>query len=162
MTKSGKLDHSSIVKAFREKGVVTIQDGNSHKIRLIRPESWTESMGKDWVYLLFDIFQIRSVCEPFSEVSLDLVEFATKPTIYHSPANKLISSGPKQNGNVTFSLVREPNWNKLLFQISQPLLAKVGNWETVDFKTNVFYPLLMNATKEMYLGPEGEVKIIKG
>ena len=155
------MDPSSITKAFRDKGVVTIQDGNSQKIRLIKPELWEESLGKDWTYLLFDIFQIRSVSMPFSEVSLDVVEFATKPTIYHSPANALVKNGPIESGNIRFSLIREPNWNKLLFQISQPVLAKVGNWENVDFHTNIYYPLLMSTTKELYLGPEGEVKIIK-
>lgn len=162
VTKSRKLDQSSITKAFRDKGEVIIQDGNSQKIRLIRPEQWQESMGKDWTYLLFDIFQIRSVSVPFSEVSLDVVEFASKPTIYHSPANSILKSGPIENGNIRFSLIREPHWNKLLFQISQPVLAKVGNWEAVDFQTNVYYPLLMSGTKELFLGPEGEVKIIKG
>lgn len=156
------LDHSSIVKSFRDKGSVVIQEGNSKKIKLLRPELWTEDMGQDWVYLLFDIFQIRSICEPFSEVSLDIVEFASKPTIYHSPANKIISKAPKTNCNLKFALIREPNWNKLLFQISQPILAKEGDWKEIDFKTNVFYPLLMTGTKEMFLGPEGDVKIIKG
>lgn len=162
MPKFSVLDHSSIVKSFRDKGSVVIQEGNSKKIKLLRPELWTEDMGQDWVYLLFDIFQIRSICEPFSEVSLDIVEFASKPTIYHSPANKIISKVPKTNGNLKFALIREPNWNKLLFQISQPILAKEGDWKEIDFKTNVFYPLLMTGTKEMFLGPEGDVKIIKG
>ncbi|WP_133558369.1 hypothetical protein [Algoriphagus boseongensis] len=156
------MDHSSIVKSFRDKGSVVIQEGNSKKIKFLKPELWTEEMGQDWVYLLSDIFQIRSICEPFSEVSLDIVEFASKPTIYHSPANKIISKAPMTNGNLKFALIREPNWNKLLFQISQPILAKEGDWKEIDFKTNVFYPLLMAGTKEMFLGPEGDVKIIKG
>ncbi|MDX5339185.1 MAG: hypothetical protein LPK25_09165 [Cyclobacteriaceae bacterium] len=155
------MDASSITKAFRDQGTVTIQDGNSQKIRLIKPELWEKSLGMDWTYLLFDIFQIRSVSVPFSEISLDVVEFASKPTIYHSPANPILKNGPIENGNIRFSVIREPHWNKLLFQISQPVLAKVGNWETVDFQTTVYYPLLMSAVKELFLGPEGEVKIIK-
>jgi hypothetical protein len=157
-----KLDQSAIVKTFRDKGTVTIQDGNSKKVQLLKTDLWKEEMGQDWVYLLFDIFQIRSICEPFSEVSLDIVEYASKPTIYHSPANKVIPIGPKEQGNLRFSLIREPNWNKLLFQISQPVLAKVSDWKSVDHQTSIFYPLLMSGTKEMYLGSEGDVKIIKG
>lgn len=156
------MDPASITKTIREKGVATIQDGNSQKIRIIRPELWEEGMGNDWTFLLFDIFQIRSVSVPFSEVSLDVVEFASKPTIYHSPVNPILKSVPLENGNIRFSVIREPHWNKLLFQISQPVLAKVGDWSAVDFQTNVYYPLLMSAAKELYLGPEGEVKIIKG
>jgi hypothetical protein len=156
------LDQSAIAKTFRENGMVTIQDGNSKRIQLLKTDLWKEEMGKDWVYLLFDIFQIRSICEPFSEVSLDIVEFASKPTIYQSPANRVITNGPKEGGNFRFSMIREPNWNKLLFQISQPVLAKVSDWKSFDYQTSVFYPLLMSGTKEMYLGPEGDVKIIKG
>ena len=156
------LDQAAIVKLFREKGMVTIEDGNKKLITLLKPEVWAEKSGTDWTYLLFDIFQIRTLCEQFSEVSLDIVEFASKPTIYHSPANKVGKKVVDEKGNVQFSIIREPNWNKLLFQISQPVLAKVNAGEKADFSTTIFYPLLMAGAKEMFLGSEGDVKIIKG
>ena len=118
-------------------------------------------MGEDWVVLLFDMFQIRSVCMPFSEVSLDIVEFGSKPTIFHSPVSSVIKSGPIKDGNIQFSLIREPNWSKLLFQISQPVLARIDSKEEqADFQTELYFPLLGPNTKEMFLGPEGDVKII--
>lgn len=155
------MDQQAIFKAFREKGQVSIKEGNGKILTLLKMESWRPEMGKDWVYLLFDLFQIRTVCEPFSEVSLDIVEFGTKPTIYRSPASGVLKHGPIQDGVIRFSLIREPNWNKLLFQISQPILMKIeSDKSSAEFQTDVYFPLLSPTTKEMFLGPDGDVKII--
>lgn len=155
------MDQQAIVKTFRDKGEVTIKEGNGKILRILKAEGWKPEMGYDWTYLLFDLFQIRSVCEPYSEVSLDIVEFGSKPTIFHSPVNPVIKTGPIQDGTIQYSLIREPNWNKLLFQLAQPVLAKIYSEGTqADFQTELFFPLLGPNTKEMYLGPEGDVKII--
>jgi hypothetical protein len=157
------LDQQAIVKIFRENGQVTIKEGNGKNLTLLKTENWKPEMGLDWTFLLFDTFQIRTVCEPFSEVSLDVVEFASKPTIYHSPVSKVIKNAPIDAGNIRFTLIREPNWNKLLFQISQPVLAKVvDDKKESDAQTDLYFPLLGPSTKEMFLGPEGDVKIIVG
>ena len=158
-----KLDQQAIVKLFRENGQVTIKEGNGKNLTLLKTENWKSEMGYDWTFLLFDTFQIRTVCEPFSEVSLDVVEFASKPTIYHSPVSKVLKNAPIEDGNIRFSLIREPNWNKLLFQISQPVLSKIANSiDQTDAQTELYFPLLSQSTKEMFLGPEGDVKIIVG
>jgi hypothetical protein len=155
------LDQLAIAKSLREKGTVTIKEGNGKVIKLLKTEAWRPDMGTEWIYLIFDLFQIRSVCQPFSEVSLDIVEFGSKPTIYHSPVSRVIENGPILDGMIQFSLIREPNWNKLLFQISHPVLAAVEPAATTaDFQTDLYFPLFSPTTKEMYLGPEGEVKII--
>lgn len=156
------MDHAKLVSAFREKGILHLKEGNGKVITLMKPELWKPEMGEDWIFLLFDLFQIRTICEPFSEVSLDIVEFANKPTIYHSPANRILKNGPIVDGKLMFSLVLEPNWNKLLFQISQPVLVKIDTKETTPYQTPVLFPLLSPGTKEMFLGPDGDVKIIRG
>lgn len=154
------MDQQAIVKTFRENGHVTIREGNGKNLTLLKMENWKPEMGLDWTFLLFDMFQIRTVCEPFAEVSLDVVEFASKPTIYHSPVSKVIKNAPIQDGNIRFSLIREPNWNKLLFQISQPVLSKIGYMtDQADTQTELYFPLLSPSTKEMFLGPDGDVKI---
>lgn len=155
------LDQQAIVKTLRDKGEVTIREGNGKTLRLLKMDSWKPEMGTDWIVLLFDLFQIRAICMPFSEVSLDIVEFGSKPTVFHSPVNSVIKNCPSEGGNVQFSLIREPNWNKLLFAISQPVLSRVdSNAEQADFETELYFPLLGPSTKEMFLGPEGDVKII--
>jgi hypothetical protein len=156
------LDTSALVKSFRDQGKLVIKEGNGKVITLLKPELWQENMGFDWTYLLFDLFQIRSICEPFSEVSLDIVEFASKPTIYNSPVNKLLTKGPVTKGLVKFSLIREPEWNKLLYQLSQPVLVGYGKDDQPEVQVDRFFPLTSSSLKELFLGPEGEVKIIKG
>jgi len=156
------LDHSQLLSAFREKGILHLKEGNGKVITLMKPEQWKPDMGEDWTFLLFDLFQIRTICEAFAEVSLDIVEYANKPTIYHSPANRIIKNGPIVDGVLKFSLILEPNWNKLLFQISQPVLVNLDTKENTSFQTSILFPLFSPSTKEMFLGPEGEVKIIKG
>ena len=162
MSKKETLDHPHFLKSFKKEGILSIQEGNGKVITLMSPNKWEAKMGNDWIYLLFDTFQIRSICEQFSEVSLDIVEFASKPTIYHSKPNSVIPEGPKTNGSLMFSLLREPNWNKLLFQISQPTLVKLDSTEKAEVKTDLLFPLFSPGTKEMYLGAEGDVKILKG
>ncbi|GAB3223053.1 hypothetical protein J0A67_10880 [Algoriphagus aestuariicola] len=157
------MDQQAIVKTFRDKGQVTIKEGNGKNLTLVKTDLWQPEMGDGWMFLLFDLFQIRSICAAFSEVSLDIVEFASKPTIYHSPVNPVVQNAPIQNGNVRFSLIRDTNWSKLLFAISQPVLARIGlDTVSADFQTDLYFPLLGPNTKEMFLGPDGDVKIIRG
>lgn len=156
------MDHQNFLQSFKKEGKLTIKEGNGNVLTLMSQENWTPSLGDDLIYLLFDLFQIRTICEPFSEVSLDIVEFASKPTIYRSKPNQILQNGPRIDDEVRFSLIREPNWNKLLFQISQPILVKLNSGEKPSVSTELFFPLFNYNTKEMYLGAEGEVKILKG
>jgi hypothetical protein len=156
------LDQANILTLLKEKGIVYIKEG-SGKIFSLRKGSLAEKeiLGKG-IYLLFDLFQIRTLCVSFSEVSLDIVEFASKPTIYESPANPLLPKGAVVNGLVRFSLIREPNWNKLLFQIAQPVIFTEETGVEAAVQTSLLFPLFHTGTKELFLGPEGEVKIKKG
>lgn len=156
------LDHTLFVKQFRDQRALSIKEGNGITITFLKPENWKPEMGTDWVYLLFDLFQIRIISEQFSEVSLDIVEFASKPTIYSSPANSRVPEGLAVKGNVRFSLIRDNEWNKLLFQLSQPVLVKMDSKSKPDVETKKYFPLFGPNVKEFYLGPEGDVKIIKG
>jgi hypothetical protein len=156
------LDQANILTLLKEKGIVYIKEG-SGKIFSLRKGSLAEKeILEKGIYLLFDLFQIRTLCVSFSEVSLDIVEFASKPTIYESPANPLLPKGAVVNGLVRFSLIREPNWNKLLFQIAQPVIFTEETGVEAAVQTSLLFPLFHTGTKELFLGPEGEVKIKKG
>jgi hypothetical protein len=156
------LDQANILTILKEQGIVYIKEG-SGKIFSVRKGSLAEKeILEKGIYLLFDLFQIRTLCISFSEVSLDIVEFASKPTIYESPANPLLPKGAVVNGLVRFSLIREPNWNKLLFQIAQPVIFTEETGVEAAVQTSLLFPLFHAGTKELFLGPEGEVKIKKG
>ena len=156
------LDHAAILGPLKEKGKVYLQDGSGHIFCLRKGALAEKETLDEGIYLLFDLFQIRTLCVAFSEVSLDIVDFASKPTIYKSPANPLLPKGAVVNGLVRFSLIREPNWNKLLFQIAHPVLFTEEKDVKPEVQTNLLFPLFHTGTKELYLGPEGEVKISKG
>jgi hypothetical protein len=156
------LDHAAILSPLKEKGKVYLQDGSGHIFCLRKGALAEKEIVEEGIYLLFDLFQIRTLCVAFSEVSLDIVDFASKPTIYKSPANPLLPKGAVVNGLVRFSLIREPNWNKLLFQIAHPVLFTEEKDVKPDVQTNLLFPLFHAGIKELYLGPEGEVKISKG
>ncbi len=156
------LDHAAILSPLKEKGKVYLQEGSGHIFCLRKGALAEKETLDEGIYLLFDLFQIRTLCVAFSEVSLDIVDFASKPTIYKSPANPLLPKGAVVNGLVRFSLIREPNWNKLLFQIAHPVLFTEEKDVKPEVQTNLLFPLFHTGTKELYLGPEGEVKISKG
>jgi hypothetical protein len=155
------LDPSQLAAEFKKTGYLHIQEGNGKVISLIKPENWTPELGHDWIFLLFDMFQIRTICEAFSEVSLDIVEYASKPTIYHSTPNRVMKSNLVSGGKLKFALIREPNWNRFLFQISQPILVKLDSNEKPTNHIEIPFPLYSPSVKELFLSPDGDVKIIK-
>jgi hypothetical protein len=156
------LDQANILTLLKEKGKVYIKEGSGKVFSLRKGSLAEQEQVPGGTYLLFDLFQIRTLCVSFSEVSLDIVDFASKPTIYQSPANPLLPKGAVVNGLVRFSLIREPNWNKLLFQIAHPVLFTEESGVEAEVQTSLLFPLFHAGTKELYLGPEGEVKIKKG
>ncbi len=156
------MELADLVKKIKTDGILHLKEGNGKVMTFMRPEDWEPSKGREWIFLLFELFQIRTICEPFSEVSLDIVEYASKPTIYHSPPNRVLKSPPVEDGNLKFSLIREPSWNKFLFQLSQPILVKLDTKEKVFEETSLVFPLFSPNVKELMLGAEGDVKIIKG
>ncbi|MFN3802526.1 hypothetical protein [Belliella pelovolcani] len=156
------MENTAVAKQLKSKGRVIIKEGNGRLMEIIQPVSWTDSDSPKGVFLIFDLFQIRSLTEQFSEVSLDVVDFATKATIYHSPVNRVLQSGPIVDRKVKFSLIRNEYWNKLLFAFSQPVVFQEIKGQEADFETKERFPLYGPDVKEMYLSPDGDVKILKG
>lgn len=156
------LAYAAILSSLKENGKVYLQEGGGNSFCLRNGALAEQEVIQNGIYLLFNLFQIRTLCVSFSEVSLDIVDYASKPTIYQSPVNSLLPKGAVVDGLVRFSLIREPNWNKLLFQIAHPVLFTVEKNVDVEIKTNLHFPLFHVGKKELFLGPEGEVKIKKG
>lgn len=156
------MDFRKFVEAFRQKGQVSIQEGNGKTLTFLACSEWTPAHGTEWVVLLYDIFQIRGVGGHFSEVSLDIVDFASKPTIYHVVPGYSVPEGLREKGKVRFSLIRDKEWNPFLFQLSDLVLCQTVNGMHADFSVTNFFPLLSPNLKEMELGLNGEVTIIKG
>lgn len=156
------MELADLAKKLKKDGIIHLKEGNGKVITFMKVDDWEPSKGKDWIFLIFELFQIRSICEPFSEVSLDIVEYASKPTIYYSPPNRFLKSVPLKDGNLQFSLIREPNWNKFLFQLSHPILVNLNSKEKAGEETTLVFPLFSPNVKEILLGSNGDIKIIKG
>ena len=156
------MEIKDAVNVLKEKGRIRIKDGHGTILELVAPKSWDAAKDdKEGIFLFFYVIQIRNVAEQFSEVSLDIIDYATKPTIYHTPVNRILKNGPVLEGKVKFSVIRKEFWNKLLFAFSQPLILQFSKAKEWDMVTEDFFPLLSAGTKEMFLSPDGDVKIIR-
>jgi hypothetical protein len=156
------MEIKDAVNILKEKGRIKIKDGHGTVLELVAPQRWDAAKDdQEGIFLFFDVFQIRNVAEQFSEVSLDIIEYATKPTIYHTPVNRILKNGPIIDGKVKFSVIRKEFWNKLIFAFSQPLILQFSKSKEWDMVTEDFFPLLSAGTKEMFLSPDGDVKIIR-
>lgn len=163
MTKNYIVEIKEITQIIKQKGSVKVKEGHGKVLELSSIEAWSASRyGSEGIFLIFDVFQLRSISEQFSDVSLDVIEFATKPTIYHTVKGRFLQKGPSQDGKIRFSLIKKDFWNKLLFAYGQVLILNKSVDEEFDFETQDFFPLLSAGTKEMFLSPEGEIKILKG
>jgi len=151
------------VSLLKKKGRIRIKEGHGSILELIEMDSWVlKSDDSDGIFLLFDIFQIRAIAEQFSDVSLDIIEFASKPTIYHTPVGKFLKTGPVKHGILKFAVIKKDFWNKFLFAYSQPIILQYSETPGFDYETHEYFPLLSAGTKEMFLSSDGDVKILNG
>lgn len=157
------MEIKDIINTIKEKGRIKIKEGHGNVLEFIALDKWNqESNSQDDLFLIFDVFQLRSISEQFADVSLDIIEFATKPTIYHTIKGRFLQNGPVKDGKIKFSLIKKDFWNKVLFTYGQVLILSYSKGDEFDFETKDFFPLLSAGTKEMFLSPEGDIKILKG
>jgi hypothetical protein len=158
------VEIKEIVQTLRKEGRICLQEGLGNNIELVVPERWEERHDRqEGIFLIFDLFQIRILALPFSEVSLDIVELATQPIIYHTTANEVLKNAPVINHVVKFSLIKEGFWNQVLFNYGRPLIYQVPDFQgEVENHVRVKFPLVTAGVKEMFLGPEGQVKMLNG
>lgn len=156
------MEIKEIVSIIRDQGSISLADSAGEKVTLINPQAYqSETTGGRGVFLLVDLFQIRGIAGQFSEVSLDIVEYTSKPTVYTTWASELLKTGPVNEGKVKFSVLKKGIWNQIVFAFGRPLVASlIPDQETSD-KLNENFPLYSKEVRQLFLGPEGEVKIIE-
>lgn len=159
------VDIKAAVEKLKTEGKILIKEGHGTILELASLEKWdpnSETNVKTAVFLLFDVFQIRSISEQFSDVSLDVIEFASKPTVYHTIKGRFLKNGPVVDGEIKFSVIKKDFWNKLLFTYGNIVVLNYPKGVEADFETEEYFPLLSAGTKEMFLSPDGDIKIIRG
>jgi hypothetical protein len=152
------VEIKTIIKILSEEGRITLKDKEGLLFDLFAPAMWeSEKDDQKGVFLLFDLFQIRSIAEQFSEVALDIVEYSEKPVIFHTPAGRTFSAGPRYDGNVRFMMIKKGYWNSLLFTYGKPLVFQKSAHRGTEYILNEVFP---EAHRSLFLGPEGDVKIL--
>lgn len=155
------MEIKKIVQTLRNEGRITLKEGHGKIIELITPDKWDAIRDSpEGVFLISDLFQIRSLALPFSEVSLDIVELSSPPIIYHTPAGKGLTHGPVIENVVKFSLIKEGFWNQVIFNFGRPLIYQGREAGELENTVRENFPLAAGKVREMFLGPEGEVKIL--
>jgi len=153
-----KVEIKNIIKILNDEGRITLRDGDGLLLDLISPLQWhNQKDDAEGVFLLFDLFQIRSIAEQFSEVALDIVEYAEKPVIFHTPAGRNLVGGPSAEGLVKFLMIKKGFWNSLLFSYGKPLVFQRSAQKSTEYKIDEIFPV---AHRSLFLGPDGDVKII--
>ncbi|GGF16449.1 hypothetical protein [Echinicola rosea] len=153
------MEVKTIVDELREKGRVCVTEGSGKPVELIVPENFQDGDDPQAIFLLVDMFQIRALAGQFSEIALDIIEFATKPTIYTSWASDLLKNGPVYEGKVKFSILKKGLWNNLIFSFSRPLVVQRGKEEEAIGKVSEKFPIFQQEVKKLFLSAEGDVKI---
>lgn len=157
------MEIKDIINILKEQGRIKVKEGHGKVLEFVTLERWNKDKDdQEGVFLIFDVFQLRSISEQFADVSLDIIEFATKPTVYHTIKGRFLRNGPVQEDKIKFSLIKKDFWNKILFSYGQVLILNYLEDQDVDFETKDFFPLLSAGTKEMFLSPDGDIKILKG
>ncbi|WP_158860220.1 hypothetical protein [Lunatibacter salilacus] len=155
------LEIKTLIKKVKENGSVFLQAGRGLPMKWTKLSSFTDREAKEGVCLLFDLYQLRSIAPAFSDISLDIIDWAEEPIIFHTPVSPMLKSGPISKGIIKFALIKEPFWNKMLFASGQILVCQEVNEGIETLILEEPFPLQQKNVKEMYLSADGQVKIIK-
>lgn len=149
------------INKLKENGSVFLQAGKGVPMKWTWLSSYADGEVKEGICLLFDLYQLRSIAPSFSDVSLDIIDWAEEPVIFHTPVSPLLRSGPISKGIIRFALIKEPFWNKMLFATGQILVYQQVSEVSDALILEEPFPLQGKNVKEMYLSADGQVKIIK-
>ncbi|HSI77885.1 MAG TPA: hypothetical protein VK957_18445 [Lunatimonas sp.] len=155
------LEIKTLINKVKENGSVFLQAGGGLPMKWTKLSSFTDSEVREGVCLLFDLYQLRSIAPSFSDISLDIIDWAEEPIIFHTPVSPLLKSGPISKGIIKFALIKEPFWNKMLFASGQILVSQEVNEGIDTLILEEPFPLQQKNVKEMFLSADGQVKIIK-
>ncbi|WP_339904126.1 hypothetical protein [uncultured Cyclobacterium sp.] len=154
------MDNKEISKQFSGDGKISFEDPNGLSFEWIKVEQWTPEM--EGCFLIHEIYQLKSLVGNFSEIALDIVEYAADETIFLSPQPSWNINKGKSGGLIKFALVGVPYWKQILQQIGEIVFlqwkAEVG---PSTIKGTQAFPFTRKS-KLMGLYEDGRVKIING
>ena len=111
------MDHKEISRQFTETGKISFEDTQGQGFDWVKVEQWRPEM--DGLFLIHEIYQLKSLVGNFSEIALDIVEYAADETIFLSPQPSWNINKGKSGGLIKFALVGSPYWKQILQQIRE-------------------------------------------
>lgn len=144
---------------LRKNDTLVVEDGGGQllEMRLLTKEGVPpESAG---VYLLHEIYQLRTITLPFGEVALDIIAFNERPVVYSTYPSKMLEHAKNSDALIKFAFIKEQFWKDFLFNAGQIVLCQKTKTGAPQFITNRPFPWTTPKATEMFLGPDGEVKI---
>ncbi len=146
-------------KRLREKKILQVQTGDGQQLQM-EVFSYEEARPQaNGIYLLYEIFQLRSIALPFEEVAIDLIGWTERPVVFSTYPSKLLENATNSDALIKFVLIKESFWKDFLFNSGQIVLCQSGNKELHEFITDKPFPWTTPKATEMFIGPDGEVKI---
>jgi len=153
------VDYRSVKAQFRQTGKITFQDSRGKVFEWLSAGSNTAGAGG--IFLIHEVYQLQALVGNFSEVALDIVEYAPDKVIFHSPPVNGFGNGVNSPGLIKFALIKSPYWHRLLFELRKTVVLQ---WPEKPEQPGLIgeqpFPLQEYGSKAMELHADGKVKII--
>jgi hypothetical protein len=158
--KKNKVDYKELNAQFSKTNKLSFQDPKGACFEWIKSSEWKPEM--EGFFLIHEIYQVQSLVGNFSEVALDIVEYAADEVVFLSPQSSWFLNGGKSEGLIKFALVSSPQWKQLLHQIREMVFLKwVDEVQPPAILGAAAFPFTRKS-RLIELHADGRVKIIKG
>ncbi|WP_157972067.1 hypothetical protein [Pleomorphovibrio marinus] len=144
---------------LRKSKTLLVEDGGGQGLEMRLFSNQELHPVGEGIYLLHEIYQLRSIALPFEEVALDIIEWTERPVVYSSYPSKMLEDAKNPDALIKFAFIKEQFWKDFLFSAGQIVLCQKKINTTPQFKTDQLFPWTTSKATEMFLGPDGEVKI---
>lgn len=149
-----------IVK-LKESGSVQLRVAGGSSLRIVKLSLASGVDLSRSLFLLHELFQLRSIAKPFSDVSLDIVEWSEEPVIFQTERNPMLNLDQFTGKNVRFALIKDAYWRYSLRAVGEIVLGLPGTPDEEVWDVVQPFSLFSGKTKEIYLSAEGVVKMLK-
>src|SRR5690606_4020257 len=149
---------NEIVRTLKEQGRIFLEEGHGKTIELVVQDRWdSQRDSPEGICLIHEIFQLKGLTLPFSEVYLDAVDLSTTPVIFHSPVNERLVIGPISDHEVIFVVRLARVYYNLIFSLGSLLLWAYRAHLWVDILTVLKVCLVTGGVAYMFLALQEQV-----
>ena len=160
LLKKIKVNFKELSAQFSKTNKLSFKDPQGAGFEWIKSSQWKPGM--EGLFLIHEIYQLQSLVGNFSEVALDIIEYAADEVVFLSPPSSWFLNGGKSEGLIKFALVSSPQWKQLLHQIREIVFLRwVDEADPNAILGETAFPFTRKP-RLMELHADGRVKIIKG